>query len=309
MASRAKSALLAARSPAGCLSPRFSQAADDRHRHRAPRHGAAGRRAGVVRGWAGAPDDPDRRGATRGGALDDRLPLGPETEDPDPRRRADRLGLPRNRPRIVRGRGDERSPGGCTVSAIKARIGGSAGDGSRDRRIYGTCAAHPESLAGRTCPTTGCASTPIRFPSCATARSRCSSRSSTTSRRKGIISAVAFDESGPVGTPVPVLDLPHHLSYPFVFEEDGEVWMIPESCAAGTIDLYRATAFPGGWVHEARLVDGVVAERRDARAARWPLVAVRHGAGPWRVLFRRAASLVRVRFRGPWTPHMRRIPS
>ncbi|RZL35713.1 MAG: glycosyl hydrolase family 43 [Rubrivivax sp.] len=38
-----------------------------------------------------------------------------------------------------------------------------------------------------------------------------------------------------------VLDLPFHLSYPQVFEHDGETWMVPESHKAGEIALYRAT--------------------------------------------------------------------
>ncbi|TGQ25519.1 formyl transferase, partial [Mesorhizobium sp. M00.F.Ca.ET.216.01.1.1] len=35
---------------------------------------------------------------------------------------------------------------------------------------------------------------------------------------KAILSAVAFGPNGPAGTPKPVLELPYHLSYPFVFE-------------------------------------------------------------------------------------------
>ncbi|MFN3671950.1 MAG: formyl transferase, partial [Bosea sp. (in: a-proteobacteria)] len=89
---------------------------------------------------------------------------------------------------------------------------------------------------------------------------------------KGIISALPFDANGPVGQPVPVLEQPGHLSYPFVFARDGEVWMIPESGEAGAIDLFRASAFPGGWVHEARLVADVVAS--DA-------TLVEHGGRWW----------------------------
>ena len=122
-------------------------------------------------------------------------------------------------------------------------------------------------------------------------------------RRKGIISAVAFDAHGPIGVPVPVLDLPHHLSYPFVFEEDGDVWMIPESCATGTIDLYRATAFPGGWVHEAQLVCGVVAS--DATLVRhegvwWLFATVRDQAGSYSDALHLWSA---PDFRGPWTAH------
>lgn len=37
-----------------------------------------------------------------------------------------------------------------------------------------------------------------------------------------------------------VLDKPFHLSFPQVFEHDGDVWMVPETFQAGEIALYRA---------------------------------------------------------------------
>ncbi|MGF9694635.1 formyl transferase [Rhizobium sp. 0TCS1.26] len=120
---------------------------------------------------------------------------------------------------------------------------------------------------------------------------------------KGIISAVPFGASGPIGTPVPVLEMDCHLSYPFVFEEEGEIWMIPETSGNGTIELLRSTAFPGGWVREAVLVSGVVASdatiiRRGA--TRWMFATVRDGGGA----FSDALHLWSAPdFRGPWTPH------
>lgn len=53
-----------------------------------------------------------------------------------------------------------------------------------------------------------------------------------------------------------VLDEPFHLSYPQVFEHDGVWYMIPESCAANSIRLYRADPFPSHWTLEAELVKG-----------------------------------------------------
>src|SRR3954453_4419521 len=50
---------------------------------------------------------------------------------------------------------------------------------------------------------------------------------------KGIISAIEFDDAGPVGEVVPVLNEPWHLSYPFLIEDDGALWMIPESSTNG----------------------------------------------------------------------------
>lgn len=54
-----------------------------------------------------------------------------------------------------------------------------------------------------------------------------------------------------------VLDKPNcHLSYPQVFEEDGHVYMIPESYQAHEIALYEAEDFPRKWVHLKTLVVG-----------------------------------------------------
>ncbi len=127
---------------------------------------------------------------------------------------------------------------------------------------------------------------------------------------KAIISAVRFGPNGPDGAPVPVLEEAHHLSYPFVFERQGSVWMVPESSAAGTVDLYRATRFPGGWVKEATLLSGVVASDATLveHAGRWWIfAAVRDadvdapaGSGS----FHDALHLWSAPdFRGPYTPH------
>lgn len=53
-----------------------------------------------------------------------------------------------------------------------------------------------------------------------------------------------------------VLDEPFHLSFPQVFEYNGTFYMIPESCQANSIRLYRAAPFPTHWTFVADLVDG-----------------------------------------------------
>lgn len=130
--------------------------------------------------------------------------------------------------------------------------------------------------------------------------------------QKGVISAVEIGRDGPVGVPETVLEEPHHLSYPFVFVRDGTVWMVPESGAAGTIELYRATAFPGGWEKVAVLVQDVVASdatllEHDGRW--WMFATVRDapvGAPLGRGSFSDALHLWSAPdFRGPWTPHAR----
>ncbi|MGP9818908.1 glucosamine inositolphosphorylceramide transferase family protein [Salinarimonas sp. NSM] len=52
---------------------------------------------------------------------------------------------------------------------------------------------------------------------------------------------------------------PYHMSFPMVFRVDGERWMIPESSANGTIELWRAENFPLGWVKDRDLMTGVSA--------------------------------------------------
>ncbi|WP_139188510.1 glucosamine inositolphosphorylceramide transferase family protein [Aliiruegeria lutimaris] len=39
----------------------------------------------------------------------------------------------------------------------------------------------------------------------------------------------------------------YHLSYPFIFEHDGEIYMMPETLAANRVEIWRATSFPLEW--------------------------------------------------------------
>lgn len=47
-----------------------------------------------------------------------------------------------------------------------------------------------------------------------------------------------------------------HRSFPFVFEDAGEVFMIPESAADNSVILYRATAMPTAWEPARTLLSG-----------------------------------------------------
>jgi hypothetical protein len=72
----------------------------------------------------------------------------------------------------------------------------------------------------------------------------------------GVISHFTISEAGEATKPAPVLQTGAHLSYPLVFEHDGETWMMPESSAAGGLDLYRCRRFPDDWTLETRLLKG-----------------------------------------------------
>ena len=54
-----------------------------------------------------------------------------------------------------------------------------------------------------------------------------------------------------------VLSMPHHLSYPYVFEHHGDLWMIPESHQADEVALYRAGANLDTWTKECVLLEGL----------------------------------------------------
>lgn len=102
-----------------------------------------------------------------------------------------------------------------------------------------------------------------------------------------------------------VLAEPFHLSFPCVFECDGEYYMVPETLAAGCVRLYRAAPFPAAWRHAADLVPGQWCDpslfRHQGRlwmfAAAWDASAPRGSRGHTLRLF--AADQVR----GPWTEH------
>ena len=120
---------------------------------------------------------------------------------------------------------------------------------------------------------------------------------------RGYIRAVELGRDGTVGSPQTVLDLPFHLSYPFVFEHEGTVYMLPEMSLEGRLELYRAVNAPYEWVLDRVLMQGV--HLIDATLARiegrWWMFACRYleGLFEWNdlVLFHADSPF------GPWTPH------
>ena len=75
--------------------------------------------------------------------------------------------------------------------------------------------------------------------------------------KKGIISCAEIDAHGHCGPPRPVLEMDYHLSYPFVFEWRGQMYMLPETRDSGQISLFRALEFPGSWKLEKVLMENV----------------------------------------------------
>ena len=62
--------------------------------------------------------------------------------------------------------------------------------------------------------------------------------------RKGHIAVIEIDERGQVSGHRKVLERDYHLSYPLVFPYRGTLYMIPETTANRTVELYRCMEFP-----------------------------------------------------------------
>jgi len=120
---------------------------------------------------------------------------------------------------------------------------------------------------------------------------------------KGTIWVQLFDENGPTGAPLPALEEPWHLSYPFLIVHDDELYMLPEASASGAVTLYRCIDFPTQWRSVGQLLTGV--EAADATIFRhagrhWMMSVVRDGVGGYSdtLAIHHAADLF-----GPWEEH------
>jgi hypothetical protein len=63
----------------------------------------------------------------------------------------------------------------------------------------------------------------------------------------GRIACLILDREGRFLSNQVVLERPYHLSYPFIFEQSGEIYMIPETAGNRSIELYRCVHFPDRW--------------------------------------------------------------
>ena len=74
---------------------------------------------------------------------------------------------------------------------------------------------------------------------------------------KAHISMFELKADGSRSEPVKVLERDYHLSYPFLLQHEGELYMVPESARNGTVELWRCVDFPTGWRLEKVLLDGM----------------------------------------------------
>lgn len=74
---------------------------------------------------------------------------------------------------------------------------------------------------------------------------------------KGAISAVELHQSGSYQIKRNVINEPFHLSFPYVFEHDGDLYMVPETAKANAIRLYKCEEFPYQWSYVHNLIENI----------------------------------------------------
>ena len=77
---------------------------------------------------------------------------------------------------------------------------------------------------------------------------------------KGHIAVIESDSTGSILQTVTVLNKPYHLSYPFVFDHNGNYYMVPETGENKTIEIYQCTDFPYKWDFVMNLMENLDAK-------------------------------------------------
>lgn len=109
------------------------------------------------------------------------------------------------------------------------------------------------------------------------------------SQGKGTIACMALNDGNVPGKrdkcddhaqSVVILEKPYHLSYPFTFQYQDELYLMPESAENKTLDIYRCTQFPHQWVRVKSLLSDVEAYDatlyEDEQGGWWMFVCIRH---------------------------------
>jgi hypothetical protein len=119
---------------------------------------------------------------------------------------------------------------------------------------------------------------------------------------RGVISHATSDDGIRWRYDRVVLEEPFHLSYPHVFEHEGQIYMTPESGAANEVRLYRAKPFPGSWQLDCVLLKGRFYD---------PTLLLHDGTWWMWVCDEHYAPLLFSSrdLRGPWVPHERNARS
>jgi len=119
--------------------------------------------------------------------------------------------------------------------------------------------------------------------------------------RKGHISCIALDKSGKfVGDIIPVLQRQYHLSYPFIIQDQGELYMIPETNQSRRVELYKCIQFPDQWELDTILMKNIQTADTTIYVKEgiyWMFTSVR------KYSYKNVTIFWAPTLRGPWTRH------
>lgn len=73
---------------------------------------------------------------------------------------------------------------------------------------------------------------------------------------RGRVAVFEIESDGSYTKPIPAIEEDFHVSYPFLVEHDGELWMMPETNTNRDLRLYRCTRFPDQWEYVMNLMEG-----------------------------------------------------
>lgn len=71
--------------------------------------------------------------------------------------------------------------------------------------------------------------------------------------------AVLEHQDGKLLSAKTIISQPYHMSYPYVFDHEGELYMVPETRKNRTIEIWKNTSFPDGWTRAGELMTDVSA--------------------------------------------------
>ncbi len=103
---------------------------------------------------------------------------------------------------------------------------------------------------------------------------------------KGILACMALNDvdvavgDNQTNQSMVILEKPYHLSYPFTFQYQGMLYMMPESAENQTLDIYRCEQFPHQWTWVKTLMSEIEAYDatlyEDEQGEWWMFVCMRH---------------------------------
>jgi len=121
------------------------------------------------------------------------------------------------------------------------------------------------------------------------------------STSKGLIATMEAIMEGPPRMPRVAIELPVPASYPYIIEDRGRIYCVPETSEAREVSLYRAVEFPMKWEKASTMLTGVAALDGTVfrHEGRWWLAHTDRDAGQYVHLFLWYASTLE----GSWEPH------